>query len=221
MAITQPADPIEIRALEWVRTHRRTATIGAATIALVAGSVWFWWSAQQRRENFAERALQSARSSAEAGNLPLAASDLARLASTYGGTRAAQEAMLLLAQVRLAQNQAALVVTDLRRFVSSGPREEFRGPANGLLGTALEETGQFADAVKAYEAAVEATSYKGVKAQYLIDAARVAQAAGDTAQAAKFYERIAGEFSGTPSAVEAEVRLGELRKTGPPNVKRD
>jgi TolA-binding protein len=121
---------------------------------------------------------------------------------------------LLLAQVRLTQNEPALVVSDLRRFVAAGPRAEFRGPANGLLGAALEETGQFADAVKAYEAAVEATPYSGIKAQYLLDAARSAHTAGDTTLAARFYERIAADFSGTPSAVEAEVRLGELRKTG-------
>lgn len=189
-------------------------------LALVAGGTWFWWSARERRENFAERALGSARASAEAGNLPLATSDLARLVSTYGGTRAAQEAALLLAQVRLVQNQAALVVTDLRRFVSLGPRDEFRGPAHGLLGAALEETGQFADASKAYQAASDATPYAGIKAQYLLEAARSASAGGDTTQAARFYERVATEFSGTPSAVEAEVRLGELRKMGLSTVRK-
>ncbi len=183
-------------------------------VAIVAGGVWFWMSARERRENFAERALQGARTSAEAGNLPLATSDLARLVSTYGGTRAAQEATLLLAQVRLVQNQAPLAVTDLTRFVASGPREEFRGPANGLLGNALEETGQFPEASKAYQAAASATPYNGIKAQYLLDAARTAQVAGDTAGAAKIYERVVADFNGTSGAVEAEVRLGELRKTG-------
>ena len=220
MAITQQADPIEVRALGWVKSNRRTATVGAAILALAAASVWFWMSARERRENFGERALQGARTSAEAGNLPLATSDLARLVSTYGGTRAAQEATLLLAQVRLVQNQAALVVSDLRRFVQSGPREEFRGPGNGLLGAALEETGQFADAVKAYQAAADATPYHGIKAQYLIDAARTAQAAGDTGTAARLYERVATDYNGTAGAVEAEVRLGELRKTGLTATKR-
>ena len=109
----------------------------------------------------------------------------------------------------------------MRRFIAAGPRAEFRGPANSLLGAALEETGLFADAVKAYEAAVDATPYAGIQAQYLLDAARAAQAVGDTAQATRFYERIATDFSDTPSVVEAGVRLGELRKTGLAIPKRD
>jgi len=221
VAIRQTSDPIELRAFEWVKTNRRKAIILAATVILVALIAVGWWSSRQETEQRAERALQAARSSAEAGNLPLASSDLARLASTYGGTRAADEAALLLAQFRLAQNQAALVVSDLRRFIAAGPRAEFRGPANGLLGAALEETGQFADAVKAYEAAVDATPYDGIKAQYLLDAARSAQTADDTAQAVRFYERVTTDFSDTPSVVEAGVRLGELRKTGLAVPKKD
>lgn len=221
MAITQTSDPIELRAFEWVKTNRRKAIILALAFILVALIAVGWWSSRQETELRAERALQAARSSAEAGNLPLASSDLARLASTYSGTRAADEAALLLAQVRLAQNQSALVVSDLRRFIASGPRAEFRGPANGLLGAALEETGLFTDAVKAYEAAVDATPYASIKAQYFLDAARSAHAAGDTAHAARLYERVATDFSNTASVVEAAVRLGELRKTGVTIPKKD
>lgn len=216
MAILQHADPIEVRILDWVKTNRRTSIIGASIVALVVLVVAGWWSSRQETERRAERALQTARSSAEAGNLALASSDLSRLSSTYGGTRAAQEAMLLLAQVRLAQNQAALVVSDLQRFIASGPREEFRGPANGLLGSALEETGQFGDASKAYEAAAQATPYIGIKAQYLLDAGRAAELAGNVAQATRLYQRVATGFDQTPSAFEAQVRLGELTKSGLP-----
>jgi outer membrane protein assembly factor BamD (BamD/ComL family) len=221
VAILQHDDPIEVRMLDWVRKNQRTATIMAAGVALIAGGIWFWLSAQQRRENFAERALQSARTSAEAGNLALAASDLASMVSKseYRGTRASEEAQLILAQVRMSQNQPALVVTDLRRFVESGPREEFRGPGYGLLGTALEETGQFGDAAKAYEEAVAATPYNGIKAQYLLDQARVLLAAGDTTRAVGIYQRVTKDFETTASAIEAQVRLGEVTRASLPGLR--
>src|SRR5438067_561058 len=117
----QSLDDFDARLIEWARKNRRTATIAGVLIALMAGGGWFWWTARERRELFAERALSAARSSAEAGNLPLASSDLARLIGTYSGTRAAEEASLLLSQVRLLQNQPALAVGDLRKFISSGP----------------------------------------------------------------------------------------------------
>ncbi len=182
-------------------------------VVLLALAVWFWMSARARREDFAERALNSARASAEVGNLPLASSDLARLVSTYGGTRAAQEASLLLAQVRLLQNQSAVAVGDLRKFLSSGPRPEFRGPGHFLLAGALEEAGQPAEAAREYEAAAAATPYKGIQAQYLIDAARTYATARDTAHAATLYERVIRDYKTQGAAVEAQVRLQELRKT--------
>jgi TolA-binding protein len=204
---------LDSKAVEWIKHNRRTAAGLGIGLAVIAAGIWFWWTAKERRENFAERSLGAARASAEAGNLPLASSDLARLVSTYNGTRAAQEATLLLAQVRLLQNQAGMAAGDLRKFVASGPRPEFRGPANGLLGAALEEGGQPAEAAKAYEAAANDTPYKGVKAQYLLDAGRTYWAAGDTAQAARVYERVMSEYKDQGSAIEAQVRLTEMRKT--------
>ena len=204
---------LDSRAAEWFRHNRRTAAGLGIGLAVVAVGIWFWWTAKERREGFAERALTAARASAEAGNLPLASSDLARLVSTYDGTRAAQEATLLLAQVRLLQNQAGMAAGDLRKFVASGPRPEFRGPANGLLGAALEEGGQPLEAAKAYEAAASQTPYKGVKSQYLLDAGRTYWAAGDTAQAARIYEQLIREFKDQGSGIEAQVRLTEMRKS--------
>jgi predicted negative regulator of RcsB-dependent stress response len=216
VAIAQGKKRLDQRAAEWFQNNRRTAIGVGVALAVVIGGGLFWWTARERRELFAERALTAARSSADAGNLPLASSDLARMVSTYSGTRAAQEATLLLAQVRLLQNQPALAVGDLRKFISSGPRPEFRGPANGLLAAALEEAAQPGDAAKAYETAAAETPYKGVKGQYLLDAARSYVAAGDTAQAARIYERVATEFKDLGgSAMEAQVRLAELRKTAP------
>ena len=213
MATAQKAESVEEQLIHWVNQNRRTAMTAGAVIAVVAGGIWFWSTARERRETFAERALATARTSAEASNLPLASSDLARLIATYSGTRAAEEGTLLLAQVRLLQKQPALAIADLRKFVASGPREEFRGPANGLLGAALEEAGQAGEAAKAYEAAAAATPYRGVKAQDLLDAGRTFTTAGDTAQAAAAYDQLIRDFKDQSSALEAKVRLAELRKS--------
>ncbi len=206
------AQPLDIRINQWFKENRRTAIAIAVGAVLAAGGTLFWKTARDRREDFAERAFTGARASAEAGNLPLAASDLARVVSTFDGTRAGQEATLLLAQVRLLQGQPALAVGDLRKFVGSGPRVEFRGPGSALLGGALEEAGQPGEAAKAYEAAANATEYKGIKAQYLMDAARTFATAGNVDQAIRIYERVVNEFKTQSSSVEAQVRLTELRK---------
>src|SRR5512143_1836219 len=72
---------------------------GAAILLAVIG--WFVVLSGKRKEAFAGRALDEARSVAEQGNLPLAASELQKVVTTYAGTRAAQEAVITLNQVRL------------------------------------------------------------------------------------------------------------------------
>jgi outer membrane protein assembly factor BamD (BamD/ComL family) len=207
------AETLEEGLVQWVNQNRRTAITVGVIVAVVAGGIWFGWTARERREMFAERALATARTSAEAGNLPLASSDLSRLTATYSGTRAAEEATLLLAQVRLLQKQPALAIGDLRKFVASGPRKEFLGPANGLLGAALEEAGQPGEAAKAYEASAATTPYRGIKAQELLDAARTYSSIRDTTKAAAIYDQLIRDFKDQSSALEARVRLAELRKS--------
>lgn len=205
--------PAAERLFEWAKRNQRLAMIGGGLILLLAGGVWFSVTAAARRGAFAARALTAARAAADAGNLPLAANDLSRLINAYGGTTAAQEAALLLAQVRLLQDQAPLAIADLRKFTSEGPKSQFRGPAFALLGAALEEQGQVAEGAAAYDAAAAAYAYDAVKAQYLLDAARAYRLANDTALAAARYERVITEFKTQPSAIEAKVRLAEMRAT--------
>ncbi len=201
------------RAVEWVTHHSRRITIGAATVVLLGGGVWFTREARGRKEEFASRELSQARTAAGAGNFQLAASDLSRIVSTYGQTPAGQEAMVLLANVRMQQGQAALAAAELQEFLSGSPQREFVGPASGLLGMALEELGDFSLAADAYQQAADAVGYSMIRSQYLLELGRVAWTAGDTARAAVAYERVIEESEDDPGAVtEAKFRLAEMRR---------
>ena len=201
------------RAVEWVTQHSRRITIGAAAVVLLGGGVWFTREARVRKENFASRELSQARTAAGAGNFQLAASDLSRIVSTYGSTPAGQEAMVLLANVRMQQGQTALAVAELQEFLSGSPQREFFAPAAGLLGMALEELGDLSRAADAYQQAADAVGYSMIRSQYLIELGRVAWTAGDTAKAAAAYERVIEENEDDPAAVtEAKFRLAEMRR---------
>jgi predicted negative regulator of RcsB-dependent stress response len=196
--------------VRWAKSHERAVLIAAAIVAVAGGGVWFVFSAKARREAFAQRELNQAQSAVDAGNLPLAASDLERITSRYGSTVAGQEAQLLLGQVHLQQGQAGLAVKQLQDYVASDPIQEFRAQAYDLLGVALEQTGQFQDAGKAYETGAGDSPYRFLTAKLLVDAGRSYTAAGDTAAAVRVLKRVADEFSDAPAAPEAQIRLGEL-----------
>jgi outer membrane protein assembly factor BamD (BamD/ComL family) len=200
----------------WVQEHARKLMLAGAAVLMVVAGVWLFIQSSRRKEVFASQALSQARSSAEAGNLPLAASDLSRLIERFGGTRAANEAVILLNQIRLLQDQIDPAVTSLREFVRSGPPDHVKAAALGLLGGGLEQQRKFAEASRAYREAAEAAPLDFLKAQYLLDAGRAATLAGDSAQARSSYDVVLREYGDLAQAAEARVRMAELGGEVPP-----
>ena len=212
-ARTDDLDTLEVLA-KWVRANEKVAAGIAIGLAVVAAGIWFAVSARGRREAFARRELTQARQAAEAGNLPLAASDLSRVVGSFGGTSAGQEARLVLAEVRLRQGQAALAASELQDFVAGGVKPQYSAQAYELLGIALEQNGQLSAAGKAFEDGSESTigDYRYLSARLLLSASRAYAAAGDTSAAIRMLERLASEFEETSAAQEARLRLAELGK---------
>ncbi|MGH7607100.1 MAG: tetratricopeptide repeat protein [Gemmatimonadales bacterium] len=209
-AATQ-VEPFFERVVAWVKDHRRLATwIGAA---LVIGAVLLVWtiSSSRRSEQIAGRQLQGARFAFESENWPLAASELARITENYASTNAAQEARLLLAQVRLRQGQAQEAVHVLGDF-APGADAAYAAKAYGLLGAAYENLGRPREAAEAYQAGAEESRMTFLEAQLISDAARAWTAAQDTARAVAAYRRILEDFPDAAVVTEAKVRLAELTK---------
>ena len=217
-SVTQPGagvptqvEPFLERVVAWTRTHRQ-ATSWISTIVIV-GAVLFVWTASstRRSEAIAGRQLQGARYAFDNNNLPLAASELARIIENYSGTSAAAEGRLLLAQVRLTQGQAQQAVELMKDWAPSAGAG-FRAQAYGLLGAAYENLGKARDAAEAYQNGAERARMSFLQAQMLSDAGRAWAAAGDTTKAIAAYRRIVDDMPKEPAVTEATVRLGELTK---------
>jgi predicted negative regulator of RcsB-dependent stress response len=192
------------------KRNRLIATGGAVVvIGLITALVIL---SGQRKEAFAIRALDQARGVAESGNLPLAASELQRVIDTYGGTRGAQEAVITLNQVRLVNGQHELAAVGLQKFLDSGADQQYRAPAYGLLGRALENASRPAEAAEAYSNASAAASTDYIRAEMLLDAGRAYRDAGETDKAIASYRKVTTDLKETPFKTEAEVRLAELTK---------
>ncbi|HEY7613631.1 MAG TPA: tetratricopeptide repeat protein [Gemmatimonadales bacterium] len=194
----------------WYRD--RTKLIAGAAIALLLLVVvgWVVWSSERRKEAFAARSLNQARTAAEAGNLPLASSELQRLIETYRGTDAATEAVITLNQVRMVNGQSELAAVGLREFIQSKPPAKYLAPAYGLLGTALENAKRPAEAADAFRNASRSADQEYLRARYLLDAGRAFKGAGKTAEATAAYRAVIDSFPKSTSVLEAKVRLAEM-----------
>jgi tetratricopeptide (TPR) repeat protein len=196
---------------EWIKGHRQAATYAAVVLALAAGL--FGWNllSTKTAERNAGSQLEQGRLALDSKNYPLAASVLAQVVENYAGTHAAQEGVILLAQVRLAQGQTQQAIDVLQRYAPKADKD-FRAQAYGLLGAAYENALKPKDAAAAYEQAATAAQYPFLRAQFLSDAGRAWLAAGDSAKAVAAYRTIAQQLDSTSAAGEAKVRIGELTK---------
>ena len=204
----QTAGPVQRR--PWYKDPQRLPLGAVVLLAIVAAVAWFIVSSGKRKEQFAARSLNQARTAAEAGNLPLASSELQRLITTYKGTDAAHEAVITLNQVRMVNGQSELAVVGLREFLASKPPEKYRAPAYGLLGSALENAKRWGEAAQAYSQAAEAAQLPYLKAAHLIDAGRAYRLAGRLEDSAKAYRTVVQKYADSPSFTESQVRLAEL-----------
>jgi outer membrane protein assembly factor BamD (BamD/ComL family) len=194
----------------WYKNRQRYILAAVAIAVAIVLVVWFVVASDKRKEAFAARSLNQARTAAEAGNLPLASSELQKLISAYKGTDAASEAVITLNQVRMINGQNELAVVGLREFLNGNPPEQYRTPASGLLGAALENAKQWEEAGKAYTQASNMAEVEYLKAQYLVDAGRAYRLGGKLDEAAAAYRTILKKYPKSSSVTEAQVRLAEI-----------
>jgi outer membrane protein assembly factor BamD (BamD/ComL family) len=206
----QAAPPGAASQLPWYRDRQRQLLAALVVLAAIAAVGWFITASAQRKEEFAARSLNQARAAAEAGNLPLASSELQRLITTYRGTDAAHEAVITLNQVRMVNGQNELAVVGLREFLATKPPAKYTAPAYGLLGVALENSKRWVEAATAYTEASNAADVPYLKASYLVDAGRAYREGGRIEDAARSYRTVLQKYSDSPSFTEAQIRLAEV-----------
>lgn len=201
---------------DWIRDNGRNAAVTAGLVAIAAVGTWLYMASQNRKEEFASQALMQARGEAESGNLPLAATDLTRLIERFGGTRSADQAVILLNQTRLVQGQRDIAINALRQFVGNRHPDYVKASAYALIGSALEDAGKSREAAEAYHQASQNAQLDFLKAQYLIDAGRAFTAARDTAAARTAYGEVLSRYGRLDQSAEARVRMAEIGGTVPP-----
>lgn len=199
--------------LDWFRINSRLVGVAVAVVVAVAFGFWFYNRSAVLKSENADKKLLAAKQSIGSGNMPLAQSDLKKIADQYSGTAAGAEAGLLLAQLKLDQgdNQGAVTaLTDLSKKITSGP---YVASIRGLLGDAYVQLGKPAEAAAAYEQAALATKLPNERAFLMSKLGRAFLAAGKNDKARATWEALAAQSASPSLAAEARLRLGELLAT--------
>ena len=137
--------------------------------------------------------------------------EFVKVAKSYSGTASGQQAALLLAQALFDQKKYAEGVASLDKAMG-GASADFSAAMESMIAVGYELQGKLADAATHYGKASAAAKFENDKNSYKASEARSLMAAGKNAEARKIWEDLAK--SDSPSAQEANVRLGELAGAG-------
>jgi predicted negative regulator of RcsB-dependent stress response len=193
---------------EWAMLHKRQVTWGLVVVAVLAVGFWYYQRSQSLRAQRAEAQYFQARQAGAAGNLPLAVSDLQKVATRYEGTQAGAQAALTLAQTLYDQKKYKEGIAALQKEEGKVP-DDFKASVHTMEAAGYEQLKDFANAAAQYTAAATASRFPADKSQYKAAAARDYMAAGKSAEAAAIWTELAKDDTG-PIASEAKVRLGEV-----------
>jgi tetratricopeptide (TPR) repeat protein len=193
---------------EWFMLHKRQVSWVVIAVAILVLGYWYRERSEALKAQRAETAYFQARQSAAAGNLPLAVSDLQKVATRYEGTRAGAQASMTLAQALYQQQKFKEGIAALKQAEAKAP-SDFRASIHVLEAAGYEELKDFVTAAAQYKLAAKETRFPDDKTQYQAAAARDYMAAGKTEEAKAIWTELAKDETG-PMAAEAKVRLGEL-----------
>jgi predicted negative regulator of RcsB-dependent stress response len=171
---------------EWARKHSQTLILtGVAALLVLGGGLYY---ASYKRDLNRRATMELERVSQVAMFVPAEAEpQLTQFMQTYGSTRHATEARLLLAQVQMSQGKADQAIVTLEEVSGDDPLEL---QARALLGRAYEEVGRQQDAEGVYLSLSKDATLDFQRRDALADAARVRSRLGNHAGAAELYKQI-------------------------------
>jgi predicted negative regulator of RcsB-dependent stress response len=194
---------------DWARLYTRELSIAGVILVALIGVLWLYRYSSTQQLRRADEQLVSPERSLAAGNIPLAQTDLKRIIGRFGGTPAATQAAMLLAETYYTQGKYVDGLATLAKASRSGASAQFATGVESLIGDGYSEQNKPKDAAIHYLAAAAATPYPAEQARWKATAARAYTNAGDTAQALSLWRDLAKDDT-SPEAPEARLRIGEL-----------
>jgi predicted negative regulator of RcsB-dependent stress response len=209
---TRPqAEERTVTFLDWLQGNTRFFAVTAGLVAAILVGGWLYTQQTTAKAHKAERALAGAMASLESPtpNQALAINDLQKVVNKYGGTPAAAQASMLVAELSYDKGEYQKGIDALKKTAGSRGSRELEPDIQALMAAGYSQLGKQAEAAEHYIAAAEATRFAADRAQYRASAARAYEAAGNRAQALKIWRELVEDPSGGASE-EARLRIGEL-----------
>ena len=202
--------------MDWLQLHSREALWGGIAVVALAGGAWFYNRSKDLKSERAEKAYYQAQRSVNAGNLPLAESDLKKMIQRYDGTHASTLARLQLAQLMYDQGKFQPGIDELKAIEDkSGSDKDYGAAVHLVMAAGYEQLKNYSAAGDQYEKASKTARFDADRQRHLAQAAMCYLQAGNKEKAKQIWTDLGADSKGAVAG-EARVRLGELVATPAP-----
>lgn len=205
-----PDDAMALRAAalsEWAKRNARII-IGLSVLAvLVVGGLLVWGYQKNQREARAAQELLELRQNPAVATAA-GSREVENFIRQYDGTMEADEARLMLAELRMNAGNPRGAVTELTGLAGSG--STLAPQAGMMLGSAYAQAGDRPAAIRAYEQAGEKSRLRYQRFEALGQAALQHEVGGNFAAAAEIYRRLLADAEpNSQQATVVEMRMTE------------
>lgn len=198
------------RAWAWAAQNTSTVVVAAVLLAVVVGGFFWYRSYRQNLEARAATSLQSVEARAAAGDTGLAQA-LQGYLETFGDTRPARRARVMLAREQLARGQPGEAITTVRAVVEATEPGTPSGYATRrIMAEAQVAAGDTAGALSTLEGLTSDARFGFQRRQAAAERADLLTGRGELREALSVYERLAEEADGE-EADRYRIRLGQLQ----------
>ena len=203
--------------LAWLEVHKWQIAVAAAVVAIAVGAVVIYSSYRQERELQANTALLKAQRAADqqATDQRPSAERLLQVASDFGGTEAANRALLLAGRALFDAGKFAEASRQFEAFLRDSGGSSLAPSAAFGIAACLDAQGKTNEAVAAYQGVQTTYPNSSPATQARLALAGLFEAGKDYAQAVKLYSELS--TPGQPSAwgLEAGMRRENLLRLHP------
>ncbi len=195
----------------WAKTNQNLMTLGGIVVLIVFLGGWYWMNFNRNLEDRALMELEQIQQTLSFGDIETGKVSLSQFIEQFGGTAAAPEASLILAQLYLETGQPAQAIQALDNSRIS--RTDPLGPQAFILrARAFESQGQLAEAEITYLEVAEAAELPFQRIQALADAARMRMDQGNDTGAITIFDEILAQMElSDPARGEYEMRRAEMQ----------
>jgi predicted negative regulator of RcsB-dependent stress response len=194
---------------EWFRLHSRSVLLVVAVVVGTALGAYLYIRSNEIKRQRAEQALDDALQQLYGVSASAGEAALAGVVNRYSGTHSGTVAAMRLAISKLDQRKFGDAIRVVDEALPKADKKLFASSLHELRGSALSDSGAFAEAAASFEKAAAEEQFDSRKAELTYEAGEMYARAGDEARASALLQEIA---EGPPSAIRGRALrlLGEL-----------